>query len=56
MLIIWSYNFTITLGFFSQAVSESEAYLTSVERLQGMTQLPQEGNHETPDSTMLRPS
>ena len=42
MLIIWSYNFTITLGFFSQGVSESEAYITSVERLQEMTRLPQE--------------
>jgi len=30
MLIIWSSNFTISLSFFSQAVSETEAYLTSV--------------------------
>lgn len=44
MLIIWSYNFTITLGFFSKGVSESEAYITSVERLQEMTRLPQEND------------
>ena len=50
MLIIWSYNFTITLGFFSQGVSESEAYITSVERLQEMTRLPQENDRK--DSTV----
>lgn len=56
ILIIWSSNFTITLGFFSQSVSESEAYLTSVERLQDMTQLPQENDDLTPDSITLKPS
>ena len=56
MLIIWSTNFTITLGFFSQAVSETEAYLTSVERLQDMTNLPQEKRHETDDSVKLKSS
>jgi ABC-type multidrug transport system fused ATPase/permease subunit len=56
ILIIWSNHFTITLGFFSQAVSDTEAYLTSVERLQGMTQLPQEANHETSNSITLKSS
>lgn len=55
MLVIWSSNFTITLGFFSQSVSETEAYLTSVERLQDMTKLPQEKDHETSDSLTLSP-
>jgi len=55
MLIIWSSNFTITLGFFSQGVSETEAYLTSIERLQDMTKLPQERNTQTPNSVALDP-
>ncbi len=56
MLIIWSSNFTITLSFFSQGVSETEAYLTSVERLQDMTQLEQEKDHDTSDSISLETS
>ena len=46
MLIIWSYNFTMTLGFFSTGVSQSEAFMTSVERLQEMTRLPQENDQK----------
>jgi ABC-type multidrug transport system fused ATPase/permease subunit len=49
MLVIWTSNFTITLSFFSQAVSESEAYLTSVERARDMAELPQESEYETID-------
>jgi len=56
MLIIWTSNFTITLGFFSQAVSESEAYLTSVERLQTMTELPQENDNKTSETISLKQS
>ena len=56
MLIIWSTNFTITLSFLSQGVSEAEAYLTSVERLQNMTRLPQEKDHKTSDSIVLSAS
>ena len=56
MLIIWSYNFTITLSFFSQGVSETEAYLTSVERHQDMTQLQQEKDHNTSDALILTKS
>lgn len=47
MLVIWTSNFTISLSFFSQAVSESEAYLTSVERARDMAELPQECEYET---------
>lgn len=46
MLIIWSSNFTISLSFFSQAVSESEAYLTSMERARDMADLPAEKAYE----------
>ena len=42
MLIIWSSNFTICLGFMIQAISESEAAMTSVERVLAMLKLPQE--------------
>ena len=42
MLIIWSSNFTICLGFMVQAISESEASMTSVERILSMLDLPQE--------------
>ena len=44
ILIIWAQGFSIILSMFSQAASESEAYMTSMERLQSMTQLPQERN------------
>merc|ERR1740139_541695 len=53
ILIIWTSNFTITLGFFSQAMSETEAYLTSVERARDMAELPQEGALETVESVKL---
>jgi ABC-type bacteriocin/lantibiotic exporters, contain an N-terminal double-glycine peptidase domain len=55
MLIIWASHFTITLGFFSQAVSESEAYLTSVERARDMAELPQESSFETVESNKPKP-
>lgn len=50
MLIIWSSNFTISLSFFSQAVSESEAYLTSMERARDMSELSQESTYDTPEA------
>lgn len=42
MLIIWSANFTISLSFFVQGISESEAAMTSLERVMAMTEIPQE--------------
>ena len=47
MLIIWSSNFNITLGFLVDHVSEAEAAITSVERIRGMSELPQEKNMTT---------
>jgi len=42
MLIIWSANFTISLSFFVQGISESEASMTSLERVLAMIDIPQE--------------
>ena len=42
MLIIWSANFTISLSFFVQGISDSEASMTSLERVLAMTEIPQE--------------
>ena len=50
ILVIWTSNFTISMSFFSQSVSESEAYLTSVERARDMAELPQESPFETTES------
>eukprot|EP00563_Minutocellus_polymorphus_P003209 CAMPEP_0181029080 /NCGR_PEP_ID=MMETSP1070-20121207/5007_1 /TAXON_ID=265543 /ORGANISM="Minutocellus polymorphus, Strain NH13" /LENGTH=1343 /DNA_ID=CAMNT_0023106365 /DNA_START=68 /DNA_END=4096 /DNA_ORIENTATION=- len=53
MLIIWSSNFNITLGFLVDHVSEAEAAITSVERIRGMSELPQEKSMVTDED--LRP-
>lgn len=42
MLIIWTFNFTITLSFVIESSSEAEAAITSVERIHALTSLPQE--------------
>ncbi|KAL9184039.1 hypothetical protein ACHAXT_002125 [Thalassiosira profunda] len=42
ILIIWSANFTISLSFFVQGISESEASMTSLERVMAMTEIAQE--------------
>lgn len=42
ILIIWSANFNISLSFFVQGISESEASMTSLERVLDMTEIPQE--------------
>ena len=42
LLILWSSNFTITLGFLVDSFSEAEAAITSIERLDAMSKLPQE--------------
>ena len=47
MLIVWSSNFNITLGFLVDHVSEAEAAITSVERIRGMSELPQESSMAT---------
>jgi ABC-type multidrug transport system fused ATPase/permease subunit len=42
LLIIWSSHFTITLGFMIDSFAESEAAITSIERVDAMSQIPQE--------------
>lgn len=42
LLIIWSVNFTITLGFLVDNFSDSESAITSIERVDAMSRLPEE--------------
>jgi ABC-type multidrug transport system fused ATPase/permease subunit len=53
MLLIWSAHFTISLGFLIQALSESEASMTSIERIMDMSRLPQERDHSTASDFQL---
>jgi len=55
LLIIWSSNFTISLSFIVQSVSENEAALTSLERVFAMTMLPQENPMTTSTEKQLPP-
>ena len=56
LLIIWSSNFTITLGFIMDHFSEAEAAITSIERVDAMSNLPSEKSMETDPSIGLPPS
>jgi len=47
LLIIWSSNFTITLGFLVDYFAEGEAAITSIERVDAMTTIPQEHAMDT---------
>lgn len=42
LLILWSSNFTITLGFLVDTFAETEASITAMERVDAMSQIPQE--------------
>jgi ABC-type multidrug transport system fused ATPase/permease subunit len=42
LLIIWSSNFTITLGFLIDTFGEAEAAITAIERVDAMAHLPKE--------------
>jgi len=44
ILLIWSSNFVITLGFLVRAISDSEAEITSVERMSNLLSVPQESD------------
>lgn len=56
LLIIWSSNFTITLGFLMDFFSEAESAITGIERVDAMARLPMERNMETDKATGLPPS
>ena len=47
LLILWSSNFTITLNFLVDTFSETEAAITSIERVDAMADLPRERSFET---------
>lgn len=47
LLIIWSTNYTLTLGFLVDNISEAEAAITSIERIRAMSDLPQERSFTT---------
>jgi len=53
LLIIWTTNFTITLGFLVDSIAESEAAITSLERLHALTLLPQEPTASSPQQQLL---
>eukprot|EP00977_Amphora_coffeiformis_P023284 scaffold12881_cov177-Amphora_coffeaeformis.AAC.3 len=53
LLIIWSSNFTITLGFLMDFFSETESAITGIERVDAMSRLPMEKPMETGKSIAL---
>jgi ABC-type multidrug transport system fused ATPase/permease subunit len=56
LLILWSSNFTITLGFLVDTFAEAEAAITAIERVDAMSRLPYERPMETDKSRQLPPS
>lgn len=50
LLIIWSANFTVTLGFLVDTFGEAEAAITAIERIDAMAHLPQERERVTKKS------
>jgi ABC-type multidrug transport system fused ATPase/permease subunit len=54
--IQWSYVFTAALNFFFQRLSESEARITSIERVRETSMLPQEASWGTDSSIRLDPA
>jgi ABC-type multidrug transport system fused ATPase/permease subunit len=53
LLIIWSANFTITLGFMMDFFGEAEAAITAIERVDAMSRLPMEKAMKTDKSLAL---
>ncbi|CAB9504527.1 Oligomycin resistance ATP-dependent permease YOR1 [Seminavis robusta] len=56
LLIVWASNFTITLGFVVDSFSEAEAAITSIERVDAMSRLPQEKSMKTEEQNRPAPS
>jgi ABC-type multidrug transport system fused ATPase/permease subunit len=55
LLILWSSNFTITLGFLVDTFGEAEAAITAIERVHAMSGLDQERGRNT-ESDLLPPT
>ena len=53
LLIIWSTNFSITMGFVVAGMSDSEAAITAIERVDAMSRVPQEKSRTTADRAMV---
>lgn len=56
LLILWSANFTITLGFVVDTFGEAEAAITAIERVDAMVHVPQERERETQAACRVRQS
>jgi ABC-type multidrug transport system fused ATPase/permease subunit len=56
LLIVWSANFTVTLGFLVDTFGEAEAAITAIERVDAMAHLPQERERETKKSLSVMKS
>lgn len=52
----WAVIFSVALNFFFLRLTESEARITSIERVRDATELPQENSWETGESVDLDPS
>jgi ATP-binding cassette subfamily C (CFTR/MRP) protein 1 len=53
LLIMWSSNFTITLNFMCDTFADTEAAITSIERVDAMADLPSEKSMETAKDVAL---
>jgi ABC-type multidrug transport system fused ATPase/permease subunit len=53
LLILWSANFTITLGFLVDTFAEAEAAITAIERVDAMSRVPQEKARTTDESVVI---
>eukprot|EP00522_Entomoneis_paludosa_P016423 CAMPEP_0172447702 /NCGR_PEP_ID=MMETSP1065-20121228/6951_1 /TAXON_ID=265537 /ORGANISM="Amphiprora paludosa, Strain CCMP125" /LENGTH=1365 /DNA_ID=CAMNT_0013199065 /DNA_START=11 /DNA_END=4108 /DNA_ORIENTATION=+ len=53
LLIIWSSNFTITLGFLLDFFGEAENAITAIERVDAMTTIPSEKSMKTDESIVV---
>lgn len=53
LLILWSSNFTITLGFLVDTVAETEAAITAIERVDAMSKICQEKSMSTGDRIII---
>mmetsp|Transcript_13817 Transcript_13817/g.24995 ORF Transcript_13817/g.24995 Transcript_13817/m.24995 type:complete len:441 (+) Transcript_13817:2679-4001(+) len=53
LLIIWATTMTVTLGFLINAFSETEAAITSIERMHSMEMLPQEKSMVTSENNKV---
>ncbi|KAL7574900.1 hypothetical protein ACA910_010731 [Epithemia clementina (nom. ined.)] len=56
LLIVWSSNFTITLGFLIDFFGETESAITAIERVDAMTKIPKEKPMKTEEGLVPAPA